>query len=529
MMTESFRKIGCTRRLPGRFFARPSLHPHVLSRPSLRAFANRGCQPHFAIGSRKIAIAALALALVGCATTPTQPPSLDLPSTTAQVAPSLEKWWTDFNDPTLNQLVDEALANNLDVRAAMARVESARAQVKLSQADLFPTIDLGINANRQRFSQQIPTLPPGISPIVNDYRVGLQASYEVDLWGKFRTSTRAAQNDLVASQFARETVHTVVAADTARFYFNLLAADAQLSLLEDTLRIRDESVALQTDRYQAGIIGDYDLGTAKAERASVASDVAVARRSVAEFESALAVLLGRSPREVFTPTVARSVALSWGTAVPTIPSGLPSDLLARRPDIQQAESALAAADMRIDVARADYFPSLSLSGTYGSEAAVLKNLFSGPGLIWSIGAMIAQPIIGFKAIEANVEARSAARDELIVAYTKTVQAAFHDAHDALSANETTRAALAAQTERKDELSRVLELSDLRYRSGYSPYLEVLDAQRQLLQAQTLQIVAARNVRLAVVDLAKALGGGWDYQNAVQPPTSLVGVNSGIKK
>jgi len=479
--------------------------------------------------TKRLAVAAFVVALSGCATTPTNPPALDLPSTTAQAAPSLANWWTEFNDPTLNQLVDEALANNLDVRAAIARVESARAQVKFSQADLFPTVDLGINANRQRFSQQVPTLPPGISPIVNDYRVGLQASYEVDLWGKFRTTTRAAQNDLVSSQFGQETVRTVVAADTARFYFNLLAADAQLAVLEDTLRTRDEAVALQTERYQAGIIGDYDLGNAKAERANVASDVAVARRLVAEFESALAALLGRSPREVFTPAVARNVALSWGTVVPTIPSGLPSDLLARRPDIQQAESALAAANMRIDVARADYFPSLSLSGTYGSEAAALRNLFSGPGLIWSIGAAIAQPIIGFKAIEANVESKSAARDELIVAYTKTVQSAFHDAHDALSANDTTRVALAAQTERKDELARVLELSDLRYRSGYSPYLEVLDAQRQLLQAQTLQIVAARNVRLAVVDLAKALGGGWDYQNAVQPPTSLVGANSGIKR
>ena len=479
--------------------------------------------------TRKLAMAAFAVALAGCATTPTNPPLLDLPSTMAQTAPSLERWWTDFGDPTLNQLVDEALANNLDIRAAIAHVDTARAQVKLSQADLFPTVDLGVNANRQRFSQQVPTLPPGISPIVNDYRVGLQASYEVDLWGKFRTSTRAAQNDLVSSEFARETVRTVVAADTARFYFNLLAADAQLALLEDTLKTRDESVALQTDRYNAGIIGDYDLGTAKAERASVASDVAAAQRIVVENESALAALLGRSPREVFTPNVARSVAMSWGTAVPTIPAGLPSDLLARRPDIQQSEAALAAADMRIDVARADYFPSLSLSGIYGTEAAALKNLFSGPALIWSIGAALAQPVIGFKAIEANVEAKTAARDELIVAYTKTVQAAFHDAHDALSANETTRAALAAQSERKDELQRVLELSDLRYKSGYSPYLEVLDAQRQLLQAQTLQIVAARNVRLAVVDLAKALGGGWDYQNAVQPPTSLVGADSGIKR
>jgi len=311
--------------------------------------------------TNKFAIAALAVALAGCATTPTNPPQLDLPSTTTQAAPSLEHWWSEFGDPTLDKLVDEALANNLDVRAAIARVESARAQVKLSQADLFPTVDLGVNANRQRLSQQVPTLPPGISPIVNDYRVGLQASYEVDLWGKFRTATRAAQNELVATQFAQETVRTVVAADTARFYFNLLAADAQLAVLEDTLKTRDESVALQTDRYQAGIIGDYDLGTAKAERASVASDVAVARRAVTEYESALAVLLGRSPREVFTPAVSRNVALYWGRDVPTIPSGLPSDLLARRPDIRQAESALAAANMRIDVARADYFPSLSLS------------------------------------------------------------------------------------------------------------------------------------------------------------------------
>ena len=470
--------------------------------------------------TKKFAIAALAIALAGCASTPTNPPQLDLPSTTAQVQPSLARWWTDFNDATLDKLEDEALANNLDLRLAIAHIESARAQVTLSQAPLFPIVDLGVSANRSRLSQQTPTLPPGINPYVNDYNVGLRASYEVDLWGKYRTSTRAAQNDLLASQYGRETVRTVVAADTARFYFNLLAADAQLALLQDTLKTREESVVLQTERYEAGIIGDYDLATAKAERSNVAADVAVAKRAVAELESALAALLGRSPREVFTPDVARSVAMSWGTVVPTIPSGIPSDILARRPDIQQAEAQLAAADMRIDVARADYFPSLSLTGSYGSEAAGLRNLFSGPALIWSIGAAIAQPIIGFKAIEANVEAKTAARDELIVGYTKTVQSAFRDAHDALSANETTREALAAQTERKDQLSRALELSDLRYRSGYSPYLEVLDSQRQLLQAQTLQIVAARNVRLAVVDLAKALGGGWDYQNAVPPPGSV---------
>ena len=429
-----------------------------------------------------LAVAALAVALGGCATTPTAPPKLDLPATVDN-APPLTRWWTTFSDPTLDKLVDEALASNLDLAAAMARVESARAQVKLSQADLFPTADLAFDANRTRSTTRgTNPLPPGFSPYSNDFRLGLQATYEVDLWGKFRTATRAAQNDVVASEYARETVRTVVAADTARFYFNLLAADAQLALLQDTLKTRDESVTLQTDRYQAGIIGDYDLGTAQAERAGVAADVAVAQRAVAEFESALAVLLGRSPRQVFTPELSRNVAMSWGTGVPTIPSGLPSDILARRPDIRQAESQLAAANMRIDVARADYFPSLSLTGTYGSESAALRNLFTGPAAIWSIGAALVQPLLGLKAIEANVEAKTAQRDQTVITYQQTVQVAFKETHDALSANQTTREALAAQTERVNRLQRAVELADLRYRSGYSPYLEVLDAQRQLVGA-----------------------------------------------
>jgi len=465
----------------------------------------------------------LAAVLAGCTTTPTAPPQLDLPAAVDN-APTLTRWWTAFGDPTLDKLVDEALANNLDLRAAVARVELARAAVTRSQADLFPTVDLGADANRTRSTQAgTNPLPSGFSPYSNDFRVGLQASYEVDLWGKFRTATRAAQNDLLASEYARETVRTVVAADTTRFYFNLLASDAQLALLQDTLKTRNQSVELQTDRYQAGIIGDYDLSTAQAERANVAADVAVARRAVAEFESALATLLGRSPREVFAPTLPRDAQMAWMTAVPTIPTGLPSDMLARRPDIRQVEAQLAAASMRIDVARADYFPAISLTGLFGTEAGALKNLFSGPAAIWSIGASLAQPLLGLKAIEANVDAEKARRQVLVVNYIQTVQGAFRDAHDALAANETSRAALDAQTERKSKLDLALEMSDLRYRSGYSPYLEVLDSQRQLLQAQTLQIIAARNVRLAVVDLAKALGGGWDYQAGVEPPGSVYGL------
>jgi outer membrane protein, multidrug efflux system len=467
---------------------------------------------------RKTFLAVAVAALIGgCASTPPPPPKLDLPAATAGDL-KLERWWTAFSDPTLDKLIDEALAHNLDLAAAIARVEYGRALVLLAQSDLYPTVDVTAGASRTRSTQVGSNpLPFGFSPLSTDLALGLQASYELDLWGKYHTATAAAQQDLLATEFARETVRTMVEADTARYYFNLLAADVQLALLVETLKLRDDSVALQKDRYQAGVIGEYDLRTAEAERAAVAGDIAIARRAVSEFESALAVILGRSPREVFMPTLGRDVEIARLTAVPTLPSGVPSDLLLRRPDIQRAEAQLAAANLRIDVAKDDYFPSISLTGNYGTQAGALKNLFTGPGVVWGLAASLLQPLINLKAIEANVDAQTARRNEVLVNYTQAVQGAFRDAHDALSANDTTRDALAAQSERAMKLQQALELAQLRYTSGYSPYLEVLDAQRQLLQAQTLQIIAARNVRLSLVDFAKAVGGGWDYKTAVALP------------
>lgn len=460
---------------------------------------------------------ALALFLAACASTPPPPPTLDLPAATAGDL-KLDRWWTAFGDPTLDQLVDEAVAHNLDLAAAIARVEYGRAAVLLAQSDLYPTVDLAIDASRNRSTTVGSNpLPPGFSPYSTNLGVGLQASYEVDLWGKYRTATAAARQDLMATEFARETVRTMVEADTARYYFNLLAADVQLRVLQDTLKLRDESVALQKDRYQAGVIGEYDLRTAEAERAAVAGDIALAKRIQTEFESALAVLLGRSPREVFAPAIARDVELARALTVPTLPSGVPSDLLVRRPDIQRAEAQLAASNLRIDVAKDDYYPAISLTGSYGTQAGALKNLFTGPSIAWGLAASLLQPLLNLKAIEANVDAQTARRNEALVNYTQAVQLAFRDAHDALSANDTTREALAAQAERATKLQQALELSRLRYAAGYSPYLEVLDAQRQLLQAQTLQIVAARNVRLSLVDFAKAVGGGWEYKTAVALP------------
>jgi multidrug efflux system outer membrane protein len=436
----------------------------------------------------------------------------------------LERWWSAFGDPTLAAYVDEALAHNLDLAAAMARIETARAQVKLAQADLYPTVNLGLGAARSRVSERAANpLPPGFGTTTNDFSVTLDAAWEADLWGKYRTATQAAREDLLATRYAREAVQTMVAADVARTYFQLLATDAQLAILADTASSRRETVGLQQQRQEAGLIGDYDLAQAQAELASVEADMAATCRAKATLESALAMLLGRSPREVFMPALARAAvtgsadagagatALAWRGDVSPVPEGLPSNLLERRPDVRQAERLLAAASLRIDRARADYFPSLTLTGSLGHASGALSDLASGPALVWGLAANLLQPVLGLKAIDANVGAATAQREAAVVAYRQTVQGALREVHDALVASTASRDALAAQSRRRGELQRALALAQSRYRAGYSPYLEVLDAQRQLLQAQTQEVLAARDVRIAAVDLARALGGGWDYQ------------------
>jgi multidrug efflux system outer membrane protein len=461
------------------------------------------------------AVALAALALAACTTTPTTPPAVELPAgNTALDAVPLERWWTAFGDAALTRYVDEALAHNLDLAAAMARVEAARAQVKLAQSDLYPSVNLGVGASRARTSERSGNpLPPGFGATINDFRVTLDASYEVDLWGKYRTATEAARQEWLATRYAREAVQALVAADVARAWFELQAADAEVAILESTLGTREDTVRLQRDRYTAGVVGEYDFAQSQAELASVQADLARARQARALLESALATLLGRSPRDVYAPVVARTAtpSVAVANAPPPVPEGLPSNLLERRPDVRQAERLLAAASLRIDRARADYFPSLTLTGSLGHASGALSDLASGPSLVWGLAASLLQPLIGLKAIEANVETATARREEAVIAYRQTVQFAFREVHDALASSSATRDALAAQALRRERLARAVELASMRYRAGYSPYLEVLDAQRQLLQAQTQEVLAARDLRIAGVQLAKALGGGWDHR------------------
>ena len=452
-----------------------------------------------------------ALSLAGCAVNQPVPPESDLPPPTATPADNalLERWWVAFDDPVLSALIDEALAHNLDLEAALSRIELARAQVLLAQSNLYPSVNGNAGANRSRISGVgSQPLPPGTPLISSDFAVGIDFSYELDLWGKYRSGALAAQNDLVAARYYREVVRLTVEGDVASSYFRLRAADTELALLQDTLVSREDTVKLQQDRYDAGLIGDYDLKQAEAERSSVVANIARTQQAIGLLESAVAVLAGRSPRAVFTPEIARGRPFEIAAAVPALPSGLPSGVLERRPDIKRSEALLAAADLRITEARADYFPQVSLTGAFGSESAALADLFTSPASVWRFGFQLVQPIIGLKRIEAGVTAATARRDGAIVDYRQTVQTAFREVHDTLVVNQRSREVLIAESARRDQLARALEVAQMRYDAGSTSFLEVLDAQRTLLLAETERIIAARDARLSIVNFAKALGGGW---------------------
>jgi multidrug efflux system outer membrane protein len=458
--------------------------------------------------------AALAVALTACATAERGAPAVDLPATTAPPVAGIDRWWTQFNDPQLIALIEETLAANLDLRIAIARIEEARANLQLARSFQFPTVDADLSASRSRRSDAVEPRFPG-PLITNHYAAGLNVSYEVDFWGRLAAGSRAAQASLLSTAYGAEVVRTVLAAQVANAYFQLLGFDAELKLSRDTLATRVESVRLQKDRYDAGLIGDYELRLADAERATVAASVPPLERAVAQTEAALAVLAGRSARGVFTPVVARTDQTIVNDAGPAIPEGLPSDILARRPDIRQAEADLAAANARITEARAQYFPALSLTARLGSESSDLSDLFSGPALIWSVAGSVFQPIFGAGRITSQVEAATSRREQAEYAYVRAVQGAFRDAHDALVAHRSARESYLAQEDRRAQFAEALRLSELRNRAGYVSYLEVLDNQRNLLEAERQRILALRARQSALVDVYKALGGGWSPEQFAQ--------------
>jgi multidrug efflux system outer membrane protein len=455
----------------------------------------------------RISLLFAALVLAGCAHIDTTKPAIELPPMTDKAPVGAERFWTLFEDEQLTKLVNEALANNRDLKIAVARIEEARANLRIARSALYPSLDANAGAGRSKQSGSI-NLPPGTPLIGNTFNIGVSAAYEIDLWGKLAAGREAANASLLATTYAAETVRIALASQVASTYFALRSFDADLRLTRETLGTRDENVRLQKSRTTAGVTSELDLRFAEAERAAIAAAIPGLERAVAQTEAALARLAGRSAKGVFTPEIARGRAIDEKIVAPEVPPGLPSDLLVRRPDIRQAEANLIATRALTAEARGQYFPSLTLTGALGQQSADLSDLFEAPARVWSVAANLLQPIIGLKRIEAQVDAATSRSEQAAFAYQQSVVDALRDVHDALISLTTARKAYEAQDDRRARQADVLRLAELRYRNGYSSYLEVLDAQRNLFDADRSRLAALRDQQTAVVDLYRALGGGW---------------------
>jgi len=423
-----------------------------------------------------------------------------------------ERWWGLFKDPVLDALIDEALQHNHDVEAAAARIQEAEAALGITDADRYPIVTVNGGGNHKGVSE-VTAMPlfSGMSRQQNNARLTIDASYELDVWGKYRRASDAARAQLLAARAGRETVLLTLTADVTQQYFNLQAADQQVAVISDVLKSRQDSLDLLRVRIKNGVGSDYEVRQAEAEEAAVRSQLSGALKSQENLESVLAILLGRSPRDVMTGKVTRGEVAALDTL--WVPEGLPSDLLLRRPDIREAEQNLLAEDAKIDAARAEFFPTISLTSYLGFESATLAKLFTGPAGIFQFALGFAQPIFNAKRLDFSVKATEARRAQALAAYKKSVANAFGDVRNALNAQSAGRDMLKAESERVAALLETQRLANVRYEGGVSSRLEVLDADRQVLQARLAKIDAENAQRAAVISLFKALGGGWKAAEA----------------
>lgn len=452
---------------------------------------------------------ALALLLAGCAVQPDyQRPELDLPQAWKESAPRPERdtpWWHVYGDPTLDRLIGEALAQNTDVLVAAARVDEARAVLGQVDSARKPQVSANASAGRSLYSGATGLIPPTVDRELSDYRATLDVSYEVDIFGRLRAASDAARADLAASEAVRDAVRLALTARVAASYYSLTALDAQVEVTRRALKLLEEALALQRRRREAGVISEYDYRRLEAETATIRAQLPPLERQRDLEEAALAALLGRSPRAVFEDAVARSGLPETASAV-AVPSGLPSDLLLRRPDIVEAEQLLVASNARVAAARAAYFPSIQLTGFLGSESAQLSDLFTGPAGIWSIAASLAQPLYTGGRLDAQRDAAQARERAALAQYQGAVRNAFREVRQALAAQARAREAFEAQSVRVAALEESLRLARLRYTNGLASLLDVIDAERETLDALSARIDALRAQRVAVAGLYQALGG-----------------------
>lgn len=449
----------------------------------------------------------LLILLAGCKFGPNyKRPKVDTPSVyradpqAAQgVSIAEEKWWTLFQDAELQQLIRTSLAENYDVRIAAARILQAQAALGITRADQFPAITAGASAA----SQRIPETVVGPAANTSSSVASLSLFWELDFWGKFRRATEAARANLLATEWGQRAVITSLVSSVASAYYQLRELDLEMEISRQTLASRQESLRLVKVRQQGGVTSMMDVRQSEQLVYFAAASIPDLERRIEQQENFISVLIGKNPGPI-----TRGKPLGENAIPATVPVGLPSTLLERRPDIIQAEQLLVAANARIGVAKAAYFPQIALTGTGGYQSSSLANLFTIEGGFWNAGAQLTQPIFEGGRIRSGVRLSEAQQQEAALFYKQTIQLAFREVSDSLVAyakNQEFRQQEELLTQAAEDATR---LSNARYNGGAVSYLEVLDSDTRYFSARLNLAQAVLNERLALVQLYSALGGGW---------------------
>ncbi|MBZ4193967.1 MAG: efflux transporter outer membrane subunit [Candidatus Contendobacter sp.] len=453
--------------------------------------------------------AALGVALTGCSVGPVyERPEVPVP---AQWQVNIQQandfanttWWNQFNDPELNRLVQIALEQNKDLLIATARVQEYMGRYGVTRSAQFPQIGANAAGARTRYGES--TVPAGTELTIDSYQVNLGASFELDLWGKLRSATEAARAQLLATEEAKRTVILSLVGQLANSYVLLLDYDQQLVVTKETLKTRSESVRINGLRFKAGLIGELDYQQAVAEYQNAAVQVPLLERLIGQQQNAISLLLGRNPGPI-----KRGVTLDK-LAMPQVPAGLPSEVLERRPDIRQAEQQLIAANAQIGVAKAAFYPNIALTGFFGVASTDLSNLFDGPSRAWQFAGQLTQPIFTGGSLTGQLQVAEAVQQEVLFNYQQVIQKAFAEVDNSLIAISKLRSQLKDEQAQVKALQRYLDLATLRYQNGYSDYLTVVDAERNLYTAQLQYVQDQGTLYTAMISLYAALGGGWISQ------------------
>jgi multidrug efflux system outer membrane protein len=409
------------------------------------------------------------------------------------------KWWEVFEDPQLQSLIRTALKNNYDVRIAAARVLQAQAQLGITRADQLPTLSAGGNIA----SQQNPQIGPIPAYEVTQGQLTASAAYNLDFWGKYRRATEAARATLLADDWAQKEVTATLVANLATAYFELRELDLELEISKRTFNSRSDSLQLTRTLERHGIDSLLDVRQSEQLVYTAATEIPDFERQIAQEENAISILLGKNPDDV-----PRGLKLTEQPHAPEVPAGLPSSLLERRPDVREAEENLIAANAQIGVARAAYFPQISLTGTAGYESPALTNLFTGPAGLWSLAASVTQPIFEGGRLKSNVRLAEAQHEQMLLTYQQTIQGAFRDVSNGLIAYRKNREFRIQEERLLESAQDAARLSEVRFKAGTTDYLEVLTNETNSFSAELGVAQAQANELIALVQLYQALGGGW---------------------